>query len=78
MKTRMQWFIDLPIHMSLKAIVNTKMVSLDLEQDNMTEAIMGAFCWEETPEGKGYWRDIYDAYSKLETTLESIKEETYA
>jgi hypothetical protein len=75
MKTRLQWFNELPKDISEKAIANAENDMLGLECNNMTQALEGAFFWEDCPEGYRYWIDIYNAYDELEMALEEAYDE---
>lgn len=78
MKTRLQWFNELPKDISEMAIANSRTGGLHLDNSSMSYAIGGAFCWADSPEGMKYWQSIYNAYDSLERALELIKEEEYA
>lgn len=78
MKTRLQWFNELPSNISEIAIANSDTGMLTLTCNSMTHAIEGAFFWSDSPEGMQYWKDVYMAYNSLETALELIKELEHA
>ena len=71
MKTRREWYNDLPRTHKFKAIKNTEAAEdegeepprLDQEEHSLNAAIGGGFIWSKTPEGANFWinaqRGIY-------------------
>ena len=56
------YLLQLPADVSEKAIINAKIEMLDQPADDICDAILSAFYWDETPQGHDYWEAIYNAY----------------
>jgi len=52
------WQSDWPGDVKQKAIKNTKHGASI--HHHLRNAISTAFCWEESPEGHEFWKEIYD------------------
>lgn len=59
MKTIKEWFNDLPEDVREKALRNTDDLRLESTELSLKSALIGAFAWEDTPEGGDYWGKIY-------------------
>jgi hypothetical protein len=59
MKTRLEWFDNLPQELKGKALANTKALELQSKHKSLKESLLHAFVWSYSPEGFDYWDEIY-------------------
>lgn len=60
-KTIREWLNDLPEPISSRAIKNAEGYHkpfLDESEISLREAVLGAFAWDETPEGDEFWCSV--------------------
>ena len=60
MKTIREWLEELPEPYRTQAIDNTSESDLMIEEESLADAVIGAFSWNESPEGEIYWGDFHD------------------
>lgn len=61
-KTRLRWLQELPEPYRTQAVINTPNGSLsDIGNENLQDALVSAFDWENSPEGHEYWMDVWAA-----------------
>lgn len=53
------WFDRLPDDVMQRALMNSAGWALEREVSSLAGAIMDAFIWVESPEGRDYWAKIY-------------------
>jgi hypothetical protein len=58
MKTTKEWFQELPDGIRELALANQ--VDNEMEE-SLTQALLGSFCWGESPEGDSFWAKVYHA-----------------
>lgn len=76
MKIAREWFNELPEPIRSKAIANIS-EELEVKYPGLPGAIIGAFVWEDTPEGASYWGDVLDRYLPTPSDAwEGVKEPT--
>jgi hypothetical protein len=61
MKNTIDHFKMLPENAAVEAIENTPDYLLNVGQESLKEALLGAFVWHHTPQGHKHWQDIYDS-----------------
>lgn len=61
MKTTEEWLNELPAEAASKALENTPKLLLNVPEESLKSAILGAFAWYKSPEGHNYWQEIYDS-----------------
>ncbi len=72
-KTIYDWYQELPDHIRRKALMNARVDICGIKSDSLYDAIAGAFDWEKTPEGKGYWENVQRDISKDRLPLNKNK-----
>ena len=60
MKTIREWLEELPEPYRTQAIDNTSESVLMIEKESLSEAVLVAFSWWDSPEGLEYWSDFHD------------------
>ena len=60
MKTIKELLNELPEYIDSEAISNTPDEVLELLQTSLSNAIISAFVWRNTPQGENYWEIIYN------------------
>lgn len=63
-KTVEEWFNDLEEPYKTQALENTKDESLKPIAGSMSEALLRAFYWTDSPQGHQYWFNLFTNYSK--------------
>ena len=61
MKTFIDFFQELSPEIAAQAIENTPDNILNKTEESLKSALLGAFVWQKTPQGRDYWREIYDS-----------------
>jgi hypothetical protein len=59
MKTTREWYNELPNDIKIKALANTEWTTIDSNDASLSQALLTAFVWTDTPEGMEYWLKIY-------------------
>jgi hypothetical protein len=59
MKTTREWYNELPNDIKIKALANTEWTTIYSGAPKLSEALLTAFVWNDTPEGMEYWLKIY-------------------
>jgi hypothetical protein len=59
MKTTREWYNELPNDIKIKALANTETSVLNSGAPKLSETLLAAFVWNDTPEGMEYWLKIY-------------------
>lgn len=67
MKTRAEWFAELPPGYREMAIANTQPFRIKMKSDTMADSLAGAFDWEESPEGHCFWAAVANHYGWVES-----------
>jgi hypothetical protein len=73
MKTTREWYNELPNDIKIKALANTKCTTIDSNDASLSEALLGAFLWADTPEGMNYWGEVYDKVKRDELHTDDVK-----
>ena len=74
-KTIREWLQELDEEHKDKALANfdkyiqNGVLSADTEADNLDEALLGAFYWDDTPEGLHYWMEVSESIDMYNQTL---------
>ena len=61
-KTVRQWFEELPERYRERALKN--MINDDRQVLSMADALDDGFNWHYTPEGRRFWRIVYNFYKR--------------
>lgn len=70
MKTRLEWYQDLPEDIRERAVRNTKDIDLSKKVSDFKIAILCGFVFEHTPEGHEFWMHVEDGqYDKARELL---------
>jgi hypothetical protein len=56
------WFLQLPADVRKKAIMNSTGWALSRKEASLSDALITAFVWHETPEGGVYWDKIHSDF----------------
>lgn len=69
--TAFEFFLELPEPYCSQAIENAAERSrrvgekrLEVERNNIRDAINKSFAWSGTPQGYQYWKDLYDSFEE--------------
>ena len=73
MKTTREWYNELPNDIKIKALANTKWTTIDSSDASLSQALLSAFVWADTPEGMDYWSEVYDKVSDDEPHTDDVK-----
>lgn len=60
MKTIREWLNELPEPYRTQALNNTTKYNLDKEKKSLSDALLGAFFWFDSPEHFSYWGNLHD------------------
>lgn len=72
LRTAPKWFELLPETHRKKALKNLKTVKSTKLFPSLIEAIGQSFIWDETPQGYGFWKDVF---VKLQNGKIKLKED---
>jgi len=57
-KTIIEWFETAPHEWRGKAIENLKSYKAEIVKHSLSDALLSAFVWSESPQGVEYWAEI--------------------
>ena len=72
-KTRLEWYQDLPEDIRERAVRNTEERYLRFKKESFRDAIYGGFTWLDSPEGQEFWMHV--AQGQYDKARELLKNE---
>ena len=66
MKTAREWFKELPDDIEKMAVENAENGNYPIIDDevfsDLPDAIYSSFCWKDSPQGFGFWKDVFNQH----------------
>ena len=83
LKSEIQWLRELPYDTYSRAWVNVTMqnktmATAERQTTSLSDAIINAFTWHSSTEGREFWQAVYDKYYQQETSLNKDLGEPYS